>query len=164
VLAPAESEVVGRLAPNIEAVRLRVLALVAVRRSVKQHDLRPGGQYVPVDLVVLGEQAGEALHRRLEAQSFVDRRAAGASDEENTLGDGAAAASVKILRHVVGVSSRGFTLATDQSSGTSRSISSSQVRADMSDGARQSPRGDSEPPSDTFGPFGNADRLNWLNE
>ena len=50
------------------------------------------------------------------------------------------------------------------SSGTSRSISSSQVRADMSDGARQSPRGDSDPPCDTFGPFGNADRLNWLNE
>ena len=51
-----------------------------------------------------------------------------------------------------------------QSSGTSRSISSSQVRADMSDGARQSPRGDSEPPRDTLGPFGIAERLNWANE
>ena len=50
------------------------------------------------------------------------------------------------------------------SSGTSRSISSSQARADMSDGARQSPRGDSEPPCDTLGPLGIADRLNWLNE
>ena len=43
-------------------------------------------------------------------------------------------------------------------------ISSSQIRADMSDGARQSPRGDSEPPATTFGPFGSAERLNWLNE
>jgi hypothetical protein len=34
----------------------------------------------------------------------------------------------------------------DQSSGISSSISASQIRADMSDGARQSPRGDSEPP------------------
>ena len=42
-------------------------------------------------------------------------------------------------------------------------ISSSQMRADRSDGARQSPRGDSEPPADTFGPFGIAERLNWLN-
>lgn len=47
-----------------------------------------------------------------------------------------------------------------QASGTLRSISSSQMRADMSDGARQSPRGDSAPPADTFGPFGSADRLN----
>ena len=31
-----------------------------------------------------------------------------------------------------------------------------------SEGARQSPRGDSEPPAETFGPFGMADRLNWL--
>ena len=60
--------------------------------------------------------------------------------------------------------STGFRRRGDQSSGTSRSISSSQVRADMSDGARQSPRGDSDPPCDTFGPLGNADRLNWLNE
>ena len=51
-----------------------------------------------------------------------------------------------------------------QSSGTSRSISSSQVFADMSDGARQSPRGDSDPPWDTLGPFGIADLLNWANE
>lgn len=45
-----------------------------------------------------------------------------------------------------------------------RSISSSQIRADMSDGARQSPRGESAPPDDTFGPLGNAERLNWENE
>lgn len=49
-------------------------------------------------------------------------------------------------------------------SGISRSISSSQVRADMSDGARQSPRGDKAPPWDTLGPLGSAERLNWLNE
>ena len=42
-------------------------------------------------------------------------------------------------------------------------ISSSQIRADMSEGARQSPRGDSDPPADTFGPLGIAERLNWLN-
>jgi ArsR family transcriptional regulator, cadmium/lead-responsive transcriptional repressor len=50
------------------------------------------------------------------------------------------------------------------SSGTLRSISSSQMRALMSEGARQSPRGDSEPPCDTFGPLGSADRLNCENE
>lgn len=33
-----------------------------------------------------------------------------------------------------------------QSAGISRSIASSQARADMSDGARQSPRGDNAPP------------------
>ena len=31
-----------------------------------------------------------------------------------------------------------------------------------SDGIRQSPRGDSEPPATTFGPLGSAERLNWL--
>jgi len=51
-----------------------------------------------------------------------------------------------------------------QTSGTSRSISASQIRADMSEGARQSPRGDNAPPADTLGPFGIAERLNWLNE
>ena len=39
----------------------------------------------------------------------------------------------------------------------------SQALALPSDGARQSPRGDSEPPALTFGPFGIAERLNWLN-
>jgi hypothetical protein len=51
-----------------------------------------------------------------------------------------------------------------QAPGISRRISSSQMRADMSEGARQSPRGDSEPPAETFGPFGSAERLNWLKE
>src|SRR5205085_610528 len=46
-------------------------------------------------------------------------------------------------------------------SGT-RSSSASQVSANESLGARQSPRGDNEPPEATFGPFGIADRLNWL--
>ena len=31
-----------------------------------------------------------------------------------------------------------------------------------SDGARQSPRGDSEPPEEILGPLGRAERLNWL--
>ena len=35
-------------------------------------------------------------------------------------------------------------------------------RALLSDGARQSPRGDREPPVTTLGPFGTAERLNWL--
>jgi hypothetical protein len=48
--------------------------------------------------------------------------------------------------------------------GIARSISSSQIRADISDGARQSPQGDNDPPWETLGPLGNADRLNWLNE
>jgi hypothetical protein len=43
-----------------------------------------------------------------------------------------------------------------------RSSSSSQIRALPSDGARQSPRGESEPPAATLGPFGKAERLNWL--
>ena len=47
-------------------------------------------------------------------------------------------------------------------SGTLRRSSSSQRRAFPSDGARQSPRGESEPPEVTFGPFGDAERLNWL--
>ena len=63
-----------------------------------------------------------------------------------------------------GIDAGAGSLLLNQSSGISRSISSSQVRADMSDGARQSPRGDSDPPCDTFGPFGIAERLNWLNE
>ncbi len=43
-----------------------------------------------------------------------------------------------------------------------RSHSSSQIRAEPSEGARQSPLGDRAPPAATFGPFGMADRLNWL--
>ena len=42
-------------------------------------------------------------------------------------------------------------------------MSASQTAALPSDGARQSPRGLSEPPCDTFGPLGIADRLNWAN-
>ena len=48
-------------------------------------------------------------------------------------------------------------------SGISRSISSSH-RGRHVRGARQSPRGDSDPPWDTLGPLGSAERLNWLNE
>src|SRR4029077_3281435 len=47
-------------------------------------------------------------------------------------------------------------------SGTLRSSSSSQAAACESDGARQSPRGDNEPPDEILGPFGRAERLNWL--
>jgi hypothetical protein len=36
----------------------------------------------------------------------------------------------------------------------------SQASGEESLGARQSPRGDSEPPELTFGPFGSAERLN----
>ena len=46
--------------------------------------------------------------------------------------------------------------------GTFRSSSASHAAALPSDGARQSPRGDSDPPAETFGPFGIALRLNWL--
>ena len=46
--------------------------------------------------------------------------------------------------------------------GTLRSSSASQALALPSDGARQSPRGDSEPPAETLGPLGSAERLNWL--
>ncbi len=41
------------------------------------------------------------------------------------------------------------------------SRSASHRSADVSDGARQSPRGDSDPPRTTFGPLGSAERLNW---
>src|SRR5690242_8911605 len=44
--------------------------------------------------------------------------------------------------------------------GTLRSSSASQAVALPSEGARQSPRGDSEPPAVTLGPFGIAERLN----
>ena len=47
-------------------------------------------------------------------------------------------------------------------SGTAASSSSSQTLAVASEGARQSPRGDSDPPDEIFGPLGKADRLNWL--
>ena len=40
--------------------------------------------------------------------------------------------------------------------------SASQAAAEASDGIRQSPRGDNEPPATTLGPLGIADRLNWL--
>ena len=40
--------------------------------------------------------------------------------------------------------------------GTLRAISSSQIFAFASDGIRQSPRGLSDPPRTTFGPFGSA--------
>lgn len=38
----------------------------------------------------------------------------------------------------------------------------SHASAEESLGARQSPRGESEPPELTFGPLGSAERLNWL--
>ncbi len=47
-------------------------------------------------------------------------------------------------------------------SGTPALSSSSQTLAVASEGARQSPRGDNEPPDEIFGPLGKADRLNWL--
>ena len=47
-------------------------------------------------------------------------------------------------------------------SGTWQRSSSSQGSASESAGARQSPRGLSEPPEPTFGPFGRHERLNWL--
>ncbi len=40
--------------------------------------------------------------------------------------------------------------------------SSSHTVAAESLGARQSPRGEREPPEPTFGPLGMAERLNWL--
>src|SRR5215217_76075 len=46
--------------------------------------------------------------------------------------------------------------------GTFRLSSSSHTVASESLGARQSPRGESEPPEPTFGPLGIAERLNWL--
>src|SRR6266566_3186347 len=46
--------------------------------------------------------------------------------------------------------------------GTFARSSSIHTRALPSDGARQSLRGDRHPPEEIFGPFGNADRLNWL--
>jgi hypothetical protein len=42
------------------------------------------------------------------------------------------------------------------------SSSSRKGVAVPSEGARQSPRGDRAPPPETFGPFGMAERLNWL--
>src|SRR5436305_8093571 len=46
--------------------------------------------------------------------------------------------------------------------GTDAFSSASQTSGLPSEGARQSPRGDREPPDEIFGPLGNADRLNWL--
>ena len=52
------------------------------------------------------------------------------------------------------------TIATYHPTGTFFSISASHTAAFPSDGARQSPRGDNDPPAETFGPFGIALRLN----
>ena len=41
-------------------------------------------------------------------------------------------------------------------------MSSSHGAALESEGMRQSPRGEREPPDVTLGPFGTAERLNWL--
>src|SRR5256885_6989526 len=46
--------------------------------------------------------------------------------------------------------------------GTLAASSSSQTVALPSEGARQSPRGERLPPETTLGPFGIAERLNWL--
>ena len=46
--------------------------------------------------------------------------------------------------------------------GTLARNSSSHAVAGESLGARQSPLGESDPPELTFGPFGTAERLNWL--
>src|ERR1051325_311328 len=46
--------------------------------------------------------------------------------------------------------------------GTFSRNSCSHTSASESLGARQSPRGESEPPEPTFGPLGMAERLNWL--
>src|SRR6266436_6736268 len=46
--------------------------------------------------------------------------------------------------------------------GTFACSSSIHTRALPSEGARQSPRGDRQPPEEILGPLGNADRLNWL--
>src|SRR5437016_5145673 len=46
--------------------------------------------------------------------------------------------------------------------GTFSRSSMSQTVASESLGARQSPRGESDPPEPTLGPFGMAVRLNWL--
>src|SRR6476659_107555 len=54
------------------------------------------------------------------------------------------------------------TCAAHSPSGTCWRSSSSQTTAVASLGARQSPRGESDPPEPTFGPFGTAERLNWL--
>jgi hypothetical protein len=43
---------------------------------------------------------------------------------------------------------------------TAFACESGTLHAVASDGARQSPRGDSDPPVTTFGPLGRADRLN----
>jgi len=46
--------------------------------------------------------------------------------------------------------------------GTCSRSSRSHTSGSASLGARQSARGDSDPPDPTFGPFGRHDRLNWL--
>jgi hypothetical protein len=61
--------------------------------------------------------------------------------------------SLATARSAAGVSAK-------SSPGTFSSSSASHVVASESLGARQSPRGDSDPPEPTFGPFGIALRLN----
>ena len=63
--------------------------------------------------------------------------------------------------NVANASARSLVLRLDDPGTAGRPVVD-QAAAVESDGARQSPRGESEPPEPTFGPLGRAERLNWL--
>lgn len=79
-------------------------------------------------------------------------------------------ASRRRCRAIVGLALQGFNVTFPNRGryyfivgpGTLRSSSSIHTSAVESLGARQSPRGDREPPEPTFGALGIAERLNWL--
>ena len=70
----AEREVAGRVATDVEAVGFVPAALVAVRGSEQQQTLAAGGKGGAVQLDVAGQEPGEGLGRRVEAQRLFDGR------------------------------------------------------------------------------------------
>src|SRR5258707_6436150 len=68
-----ESQMVTWAPTYIEAVRVGVLALVAVCGPVEDDGARARGQQHTVHVHVPGDVAGEVLDRRVVAQHFVDR-------------------------------------------------------------------------------------------
>lgn len=64
----AEGQMVRGAAGDVEALRVRVVALVAVRRAVEQGHAAARGQRYAVDLVVLGQDPAELGDRGLQAQ------------------------------------------------------------------------------------------------
>ena len=72
--AAPETEVIDRIAGDVEAIRGLVVPLVAVGRSEQHRNACSLGQRDAVELDRARRQSRESLDRRLEAQDLVERR------------------------------------------------------------------------------------------